>query len=110
MSRPAPFAWHPSCCRIPCNWRCSSDVVAPGIGCLLSRPRRILVFGFREQPIGLAGHFGKPCRVALGVVPGDEDPHTLAAAKAAITDTLGTIAIGDAGIPRIECQREFGHR
>src|SRR5262245_33579089 len=87
-----------------------ADVVAPGIGCLRSRACCILIFGFREQPIGLAGRFGEPCRVEPGVVPGDEDRRPLAAAKAAITDTLGTIAIGDAGIPLIECHREFGDR
>src|ERR1043166_1369690 len=40
-----------------------ADVIAPRIGCLSAGPRRIFVFGFREQPIGLARHFGQPCRV-----------------------------------------------
>jgi hypothetical protein len=34
-----------------------------------SAARGVLVLGLREQAIGLARHFGQPCRVSLRVVP-----------------------------------------
>ena len=106
-----PFACCPIGCRSRCSWHCLAvaDVVAPGIGRLCSGARRIFVFGLGQQPIGLAGHPGEPRHIALRVVPSDVDHRLPAAAPAAVDDMRVAIAIGDAGVPFVECQLELGH-
>ena len=86
-----------------------ADLVAPGIRRLRSGARCIFPFSLGEQPIGLAGHSGEPCHIALGVVPSDVDHRLPTAPPAAVADTRVAIAIGNTGVPIIERHLEFGH-
>ena len=70
MNQPAPVCfpshWLPQPVAVGISL---ADFVTPGISRLRSRARRVFVFRLGEQPVGLAGHPGQPCHVALGVIP-----------------------------------------
>src|SRR5580658_9621031 len=66
------------------------NVVAPRIYRLCSGAGRIFVFGFGQQPIGLAGYLGEPSRVLLRVPQIDIDDRLLPVSPALIVRLVST--------------------
>src|SRR5262249_33661991 len=81
------------------------DLVAPGIGRAGTGARGVFPFGLGEQPVGPAGHSGKPCHILLGIVPIDA-AQWLPTASPTVPDARITIAMGGARIPLRECHFE----
>ena len=58
--------------------------------------------------MGFASHFGKPGRIAPCVVPSDINHRPPTTSPTVVVDHWRAIAIGDTGVPLIECHLELG--
>src|ERR1700730_6836607 len=83
-----------------------ADFVAPGIGCRCARARRVLPFGFGEQAVGPARHFGEPGHILLDLIPVYID-HGLRPPSHIAVRHLRAGANRDAGIPLFERDLEL---